>query len=151
MVGWTHSYCIVQTAPLNAGAVQLNEAAMQQLQRQGYDKDLVVESLLAGDCNAATAAYHLLQQALNMRDESAHLHQAGLQVGGHGMHKHSHAHMRVLSRSHSAQPGIPAYRPSHMSNSIQHEQGDHQTAAHGQVDYAHVMHQQVANRMRASQ
>ena len=122
---------------------------MQQLQRQGYDRDLVVESLLAGDCNAATAAYHLLQQALNLREESNHLQSGGLQVGGHGMHKHSHAHMRILSRSHSAQPGIPAYRPSHMGKDV--GQTSEQTAAHIQDDSAQALHQHMASRMRASQ
>lgn len=134
-----------------AGAVQLNEAAMQQLQRQGYDRDLVVESLLAGDCNAATAAYHLLQQAMSLRNESAHLQQAGLEVGGQGMHKHSHAHIRILSRSHSAQPGIPAYRPSHISKDMQHEQATQHMTAHTKGDYVQLMHQQVASRIRASQ
>lgn len=124
---------------------------MQQLQCQGYDRDLVVESLLAGDCNAATAAYHLLQQALNMREQSAHLHQSGLQVGGNiaGMHKHSHAHMRILSRSHSAQPGIPAYRPSQMGKDSAHEQNGEQATAH--VDSTQAVQQQMTTRMRASQ
>lgn len=101
------------------GAVQLDEAAMQQLQQQGYDRDLVVESLLAGDCSAATAAYHLMQQALALRQEPACSNmQPSQQVvsnqadtGVHG--KRVDTPVRILSRPQTGQAaGILAYRPS---------------------------------------
>lgn len=102
-----------------AGAVQLNEAAMQQLQQQGYNRDLVVESLLAGDCNAATAAYHLMQQALVMKQEAAYSSmQPSQQPGFQG--KRIDTPVRILSRSHMSQPaGIQAYRPGHANLEVE--------------------------------
>ena len=134
---------------LFVGAVQLNESAMQQLQHQGYDRDLVVESLLAGDCNAATAAYHLLHQAHSLRQDAAVAQQAGLQAEGvsHGSSKHSHAPLRMLSRSQSAQPGILAYRPRHAA----HDQSHERAARHIDEDSAQALHQTMAGHMRASQ
>ncbi|KAL3158095.1 hypothetical protein ABBQ32_011699 [Trebouxia sp. C0010 RCD-2024] len=104
-----------------AGAVQLDEAAMQQVQQRGYDRDLVVESLLAGDCNAATAAYHLMQQALAMkREPPSSIIQQSQQARSNqtdtGVHeKRIDTPVRTLSRPQSGHTaGIPAYRPSHV-------------------------------------
>lgn len=100
------------------GAVQLDEAAMQQLQQRGYDKDLVLESLLAGDCNAATAAYHLMQQALAMKREPAcSIMQLSQQPGSNqaDQEKRIDTPVRILSRPQTRQAaGILAYRPSHV-------------------------------------
>lgn len=132
---------------LIAGTVQLDESAMQQLQHQGYDRDLVVESLLAGDCNAATAAYHLLQQAHSLRQDAALAQQAGWQASGTPYSKHGNTPLRMLSRSQSAQPGIQAYRPRHAA----HDQCHERTARHIDEESAQALHQQVASHMRASQ
>lgn len=130
------------------GAVQLNETVMQQLQRQGYDRDLVLESLLAGDCNSATAAYHLMQQALAMKQEAAYSNmlqqtgdQANAQVG-----KHKDTPLRLMTRSQSAQPGIQAYRPSHVALEVEgvsagYNKEHRQPVAHVSDDSAQALHQ----------
>ncbi len=140
----------------SAGVVQLNEAAMQQLQRQGYDRDLVLESLLAGDCNSATAAYHLMQQALTLKQEAAysnmHLQQQLRQPGDHANPQAEHGvkridtPLRLMRRSQSAQPGIQAYRPSHVTLEVEGvsagcDKGHRQHAAHVSDDSAQALHQ----------
>lgn len=152
----TVSKCLVVSDLLcvsAAGAVQLNETAMQQLQRQGYDRDLVLESLLAGDCNSATAAYHLMQQALAMKQEAAYsnmqLQQQLQQAGDHAnaqVGKHKDTPLRLMTRSQSAQPGIQAYRPSHVALEVEgvsagHYKEHRQPAAHVSDDSAQALHQ----------
>lgn len=112
---------LLRWACMSAGAVQLDEAAMQQLQQRGYDRDLVVESLLAGDCNAATAAYHLMQQALAMkRDPPGSIIQQSPQLRSNqtdtAVHeKRIDTPVRILSRPQSGHTaGIPAYRPTYV-------------------------------------
>lgn len=112
---------LLSWACMSTGAVQLDEAAMQQVQQRGYDRDLVVESLLAGDCNAATAAYHLMQQALAMkREPPSSIIQQSQQARSNqtdtGVHeKRIDTPVRTLSRPQSGHTaGIPAYRPSHV-------------------------------------
>ena len=148
-----------------AGAMQLNETAMQQLQRQGYDRDLVLESLLAGDCNAATAAYHLMQQALMMKQQVActkvQLQQQLQQPGNHSDPQNEYSHsvkrvdtpVRLMTRSQSAQPGIKAYTPNHVALEIEGvsagcDKGQKQHAAHGSDDSAQALHQPVALHIR---
>ena len=138
------------------GAVQLNETAMQQLQRQGYDRDLVLESLLAGDCNSATAAYHLMQQALVMKQEAAYsnmqlqqqLQQAGNHANARVDHpgKHKDTPLRLMTRSQSAQPGIQAYRPTHVALEVEgvsagYNKEHRQPAADVSDDSAQALHQ----------
>ena len=123
---------------------------MQQLQRKGFDRDLVLESLLAGDCNSATAAYHLMQQALTLKQEAAH---SNMQLPGD--HAHSQAEhgvkridtpLRLMTRSQAAQPGIQAYRPSHVTLEVEGvsagcDKGHRQHAAHVSDDSAQALHQ----------
>ena len=136
----------------SAGAVQLNEAAMQQLQRQGFDRDLVLESLLAGDCNSATAAYHLMQQALTLKQEAAHsnmqLQQQLRQPGDHANPQAEHGvkRMDTPTRSQSGQAGIQAYRPSHVTLEVEGvsagcDKGHRQHAARVSDDSAQALHQ----------
>ena len=143
-------------AGLIAGAVQLNETAMQQLQQQGYDRDLVLESLLAGDCNAATAAYHLMQQALTMRQEAVYsTMQPSQQPGGYqadtGLQgKRIDTPMRILSRPRSGTAaGILAYRPNQVGLEVAGsaagaEKRQKQHAGHVSDDSAEALHQSAA-------
>ena len=132
---------------------------MQQLQQQGYDRDLILESLMAGDCNAATAAYHLMQQALMMKQDPAYSHkQPPVQQLGDpsqpqrapgGYPKHADTPMRLMNRSYSAQPGIQAYRPKHVALEVEgvsagSEKGHRQHSAHVEDDSAHALHQPTA-------
>ena len=145
----------------NAGAMQLNEAAMQQLQQQGYDRELILESLMAGDCNAATAAYHLMQQALMMKQDptysstqpQSHMQRPGDQsrpqssAGAYA--KRIDTPMRMMARSYSAQPGIQAYRPKHAALEVEgmaagFEKGHVQQTARADDDSARVLHQTTA-------
>ena len=143
-------------AGLFAGAVQLNEAAMQQLQQQGYDRDLVLESLLAGDCNAATAAYHLMQQALALRQEAySTMQQPSQQLGNYqadtGVQgKRIDTPMRILSRHQSGPAaGILAYRPNQAGLEVAGsaaggEKRQKQHAGHVGDDSAEALHQSAA-------
>ena len=139
-------------AGLFAGAVQLNETAMHQLQQQGYDRDLVLESLLAGDCNAATAAYHLMQQALAMRQEAVY---STLQPGSYQANtglqgKRIDTPMRILSRPQSGPAaGILAYRPNQVGLEVAGsaaggEKRQKQHAGHVSDDSAEALHQSAA-------
>lgn len=125
---------------------------MQQLQRKGFDRDLVLESLLAGDCNSATAAYHLMQQALTLKQEAAH---SNMQLPGdhaHSQAEHEHGvkridtPLRLMTRSQAAQPGIQAYRPSHVTLEVEGvsagcDKGHRQHAARVSDDSAQALHQ----------
>lgn len=129
---------------------------MQQLQCQGFDRDLVLESLLAGDCNSATAAYHLMQQALTLKQEAGYanmqLQQQLRQPGDHTNPQAEHGvkqmdtPLRLMTRSQSAQPGIQAYRPSHVTLEVEGvsagcDKGHRQHAAHVSDDSAQSLHQ----------
>ena len=126
---------------------------MQQLHQQGYDRDLVLESLLAGDCNAATAAYHLMQQAIAMDQKTGHCpmqhtQQAGAYEVDAGLHsKHADTPVRILARSRQEQPaGIPAYRPCHVGLEVEgvsagYDKGHKQHAGRVSDDSAQALHQ----------
>ena len=142
-------------AGLFAGAVQLNEAAMQQLQQQGYDRDLVLESLLAGDCNAATAAYHLMQQAVAMRQAAYSSMQPSQQPGNYEVDtdiqgKRIDTPMRILSRPQSGPAGgILAYRPNQVGLEVAGaaaggEKRQKQHVGHVGDDSAEALHQSAA-------
>lgn len=129
---------------------------MQQLQQEGYDRDLVLESLLAGDCNSATAAYHLMQQALALRQEAAYStmqpsQQPGSYQADTGLQgKRIDTPMRILSRPQSGQAaGILAYRPNHVGlevagSSAGGEKRQRQHAGHVSDDSAEALHQSAA-------
>ena len=130
---------------------------MQQLQQQGYDKDLVLESLFAGDCNAATAAYHLMQQALTMKQGAAAYstmqpsQQPSSNQADAGLHgKRIDTPVRVLSRPQSGKAaGILAYRPNQVGlevagSSAGGEKRQKQQAGHVSDDSAETLHQSAA-------
>ncbi len=139
---------------------------MQQLQRQGYDRDLVLESLLAGDCSAATAAYHLMQQALMLKQGAAHSHmqlqqqqsQQPVECTNHPADsghcgKRMDTPMRLMTRSQSAQAGIQAYRPNHMALEVEgvsagSDKGQKQHPARVSDDSAQALHQPAALHVR---
>ena len=143
-----------------AGAVQLNEAAMQQLQQQGYSRDLVLESLLAGDCNAATAAYHLMQQALVMKQEAAYSSMQPSQPSGNNQTdtgfqgKRVDTPVKLLSRSHIGQAAaIQAYRPGHADLEVEGvsagcDKGQRQHSGRVSDDSARALHQPAALHIR---
>ena len=126
---------------------------MQQLQQQGYDRDLVLESLLAGDCNAATAAYHLMQQALAMRQEALYStmqpsQQPGSSQADMGLQgKRIDTPMRILSTPQTGPAaGILAYRPNQAGLEVaaggKMQQKQH--AGHVSDDSAEALHQSAA-------
>ena len=129
---------------------------MQQLQQQGYDRDLVLESLLAGDCSAATAAYHLMQQALAMRQEAVYSamqpsQQPGSYQADTGLQeKRIDTPMRILSRPQSGPAaGILAYRPSQgglevAGSAAGGKMQQKQHAGHVSDDSAEALHQSAA-------
>ena len=131
---------------------------MQQLQQEGYDRDLVLESLLAGDCNSATAAYHLMQQALAAKQEAVYssmqpTQQPGSYQAESGFQgKRIDTPMRILSRPQSGQAaGILAYRPPQVGlevagSSAGVEKRQRQHAGHVSDDSAEALHQSAALR-----
>ena len=138
---------------------------MQQLQRQGYERDTVLESLLAGDCNAATAAYHLLQQALTRKQQAVYSHmqlQQSQQTGYHpdnaqqdsgNCGKRMDTPMRLVPGSHSAHSGIQAYRPTHAALEVEgvaagYGKEHKQQPAQVSDDSAQALHQSAALRVR---
>lgn len=133
---------------------------MQQLQQQGYDRDLVLESLLAGDCNAATAAYHLMQQALAVKQEAAYSSmqqspQLGdIQADMSHQGKRIDTPVRILSRAQSGQAGgIQAYRPSHVGLEVSgvsagYDKAQRQHSGRVSDDSAQALHQSAASHVR---
>ena len=147
-------------AAIVAGGVQLNETAMQQLQQHGYDRDLVLESLLAGDCNAATAAYHLMQQALAMQEAADSPGQMAQQPGevqpdNSLPGKRIDTPVRILSRSQNGPTAsIQAYRPSHMGLEVEgvsagYDKGHRQYSGRVSDDSAQALHQPAALHARS--